>query len=64
MLQQLERAKEENRRLLSVIEDKDYKIVTLENRIHQIQHENLVEIERLREENASLMVAMAALKSK
>lgn len=62
-LQQLERAKEENRRLLSILEDKDYKIITLEKRIYQLQHENSMEIERLREENATLMRAMAALKS-
>ncbi|KAK6637103.1 hypothetical protein RUM43_010777 [Polyplax serrata] len=62
-VEQLKRAKEENRRLLSILEDKDFKIITLEKRIYQMEHDNSMEIERLREENATLMRAMAALKS-
>lgn len=60
----LERAQEENRRLLSLLEDRDHKILALEKRIYQLQHENSLEKERFREENAALMRAMAALKSK
>ncbi|XP_066585809.1 PRKC apoptosis WT1 regulator protein-like isoform X2 [Prorops nasuta] len=59
----IERAQEENRRLLSLLEDKDHKIMALEARILQQQHEMALEQERLREENAALIRAMAALAS-
>ncbi|XP_076235468.1 uncharacterized protein LOC143179914 isoform X2 [Calliopsis andreniformis] len=48
----LERAQEENRRLLSLLEDRDHTIMTLEARLLQ-----------QREENAALIRAMAALAS-
>ncbi|XP_046985637.1 PRKC apoptosis WT1 regulator protein-like isoform X2 [Schistocerca americana] len=57
----LERAQEENRRLLSLLEDRDRKITTLEARIAQIQRETALERDRLREENAALIRAMASL---
>ncbi|XP_014598163.1 PREDICTED: PRKC apoptosis WT1 regulator protein-like isoform X5 [Polistes canadensis] len=59
----IERAQEENRRLLSLLEDRDHKIMALEARILQQQHEMAIERERLREENAALIRAMAALAS-
>lgn len=59
----IERAQEENRRLLSLLEDRDHKIMTLEARLLQQQHEMTIERERLREENAALIRAMAALAS-
>ncbi|CAL1686041.1 unnamed protein product [Lasius platythorax] len=59
----IERAQEENRRLLSLLEDRDHKIMALEARILKQQHEMAVERERLREENATLIRAMAALAS-
>nr|CAD7193715.1 unnamed protein product [Timema douglasi] len=57
----LERAQEENRRLLSLLEDRDHKIATLEARVAQLQKELAQEKERLREENTALIRAMAAL---
>lgn len=57
------RAQEENRRLLSLLEDRDHKIMALEARLLQQQHEMAIERERLREENAALIRAMAALTS-
>ncbi|XP_076657083.1 uncharacterized protein LOC143361504 isoform X4 [Halictus rubicundus] len=60
----IERAQEENRRLLSLLEDRDHKIIALEARLLQQQHEMTMERERLREENAALICAMAALASK
>nr|CAD7438175.1 unnamed protein product [Timema bartmani] len=57
----LERAQEENRRLLSLLEDRDHKIATLEARVAQLQRELAQEKERLREENAALIRAMASL---
>ncbi|PSN56583.1 hypothetical protein C0J52_01551 [Blattella germanica] len=57
----LERAQEENRRLLSLLEDRDRKIATLEARITQLQREMSQEKDRLREENAALIRAMASL---
>nr|CAD7569166.1 unnamed protein product [Timema californicum] len=57
----LERAQEENRRLLSLLEDRDHKIATLEARVAQLQRELAQEKERLREENTALIRAMAAL---
>ncbi|KAJ4427667.1 hypothetical protein ANN_25315 [Periplaneta americana] len=57
----LERAQEENRRLLSLLEDRDRKIATLEARISQLQREMSQEKDRLREENAALIRAMASL---
>ncbi|XP_076638126.1 uncharacterized protein LOC143350139 isoform X7 [Colletes latitarsis] len=59
----IERAQEENRRLLSLLEDRDHKIMALEARLLQQQHEMTIERERLREENAALIRAMAALAS-
>nr|XP_050857470.1 PRKC apoptosis WT1 regulator protein-like isoform X2 [Vespula vulgaris] len=59
----IERAQEENRRLLSLLEDRDHKIMALEARLLQQQHEMAIERERLREENAALIRAMAALAS-
>ncbi|XP_066999181.1 PRKC apoptosis WT1 regulator protein isoform X4 [Anabrus simplex] len=56
----LERAQEENRRLLSLLEDRDHKIATLEARILQLQREMAMEKERLREENATVR-AMTSL---
>lgn len=61
--QLIERAQEENRRLLSLLEDRDHKIIALEARLLKQQHEMAVERERLREENATLIRAMAALAS-
>ncbi|KAJ8877187.1 hypothetical protein PR048_021641 [Dryococelus australis] len=59
--QLLERAQEENRRLLSLLDDRDHKIATLESRVSQLQRELAQEKERLREENAALIRAMTAL---
>lgn len=59
--QLLERAQEENRRLLSLLEDRDRKIAALEARISQLQREMSQEKDRLREENAALIRAMATL---
>ncbi|XP_028045579.1 PRKC apoptosis WT1 regulator protein-like isoform X5 [Monomorium pharaonis] len=59
----IERAQEENRRLLSLLEDRDHKIMALEARLLKQQHEMAVERDRLREENATLIRAMAALAS-
>ncbi|XP_031833805.1 uncharacterized protein LOC116427512 isoform X3 [Nomia melanderi] len=59
----IERAQEENRRLLSLLEDRDHKIMALEARLLQQQHEMTLERERLRDENAALIRAMAALAS-
>ncbi|XP_034233863.1 PRKC apoptosis WT1 regulator protein-like isoform X1 [Thrips palmi] len=57
----LERAQEENRRLLSLLEDRDHKINVLEQRITQLQRDMAAERERLRDENAALIRAMASL---
>lgn len=57
----LERAQEENRRLLSLLEERDRKIFALESRIYQLQREMSQEKDRLREENAALIRAMASL---
>ncbi|GLG99794.1 PRKC apoptosis WT1 regulator protein [Gryllus bimaculatus] len=57
----LERAQEENRRLLSLLEDRDHKIAALEARISQLQREMALEKERLREENTALIRAMTSL---
>lgn len=59
--QLLERAQEENRRLLSLLEDRDNKIFALEARIYQLQREMSREKDRLSEENAALIRAMASL---
>ncbi|XP_071633790.1 uncharacterized protein [Temnothorax longispinosus] len=59
----IERAQEENRRLLSLLEDRDHKIMALEARLLKQQHELTLERDRLREENATLIRAMAALAS-
>ncbi|XP_053986501.1 uncharacterized protein LOC128894183 isoform X8 [Hylaeus anthracinus] len=59
----IERTQEENRRLLSLLEDRDHKIMALEARLLQQKHEMAMERERLREENAALIRAMAALAS-
>ncbi|XP_029046736.1 PRKC apoptosis WT1 regulator protein-like isoform X3 [Osmia bicornis bicornis] len=59
----IERAQEENKRLLSLLEDRDHKIMALEARLLQQQREMAIERERLREENAALIRAMAALAS-
>ncbi|KAK3926448.1 PRKC apoptosis WT1 regulator protein [Frankliniella fusca] len=59
----LERAKEENRRLLCLLEDRDHKISVLEQRISQLHREMTAERERLRDENAALIRAMASLAS-
>ncbi|XP_011310346.1 PRKC apoptosis WT1 regulator protein isoform X3 [Fopius arisanus] len=58
-----ERAQEENRRLLALLEDQDHKIMALEAQLLQQQREMAIERERLREENAALIRAMAALAS-
>ncbi|XP_063244452.1 PRKC apoptosis WT1 regulator protein-like isoform X2 [Bacillus rossius redtenbacheri] len=52
---------EENRRLLSLLDDRDHKIAALESRVSQLQRELVQEKERLREENAALIRAMTAL---
>ncbi|KAK7792332.1 hypothetical protein R5R35_013821 [Gryllus longicercus] len=57
----LERAQEENRRLLSLLEDRDHKIAALEARVSQLQREMALEKERLREENTALIRAMTSL---
>ncbi|XP_076166362.1 uncharacterized protein LOC143146192 isoform X2 [Ptiloglossa arizonensis] len=59
----IERAQEENRRLLSLLEDRDHKIMALEAHLLQQQHEMALERERYQEENAALIHAMAALTS-
>ncbi|XP_072759781.1 uncharacterized protein [Anoplolepis gracilipes] len=59
----IERAQEENRRLLSLLEDRDHKIMALEARLLKQQHEMALERERLIEENATLIRAMATLAS-
>ncbi|XP_012272349.1 PRKC apoptosis WT1 regulator protein isoform X4 [Orussus abietinus] len=59
----IERTQEENRRLLSLLETRDHKIMALEARLLQQQHEMALERERLQEENAALIRAMAALLS-
>ena len=61
LFQLLERAQEENRRLLCLLEDRDHKINVLEQRITQLQREMAAERERLRDENAALIRAMASL---
>ncbi|RLU15252.1 hypothetical protein DMN91_012246 [Ooceraea biroi] len=63
LIELIERAQEENKRLLSLLEDRDHKIMALEARLLKQQHEMAVERERLREENATLIRAMAALAS-
>lgn len=62
-LQLIERTQEENRRLLALLEDQDHKIMALEAQLVQQQHEMTIERDRLREENAALIRAMAALTS-
>lgn len=59
----IERAQEENRRLLALLEDQDHKIMALEAQLVQQQREMAIERDRLREENAALIRAMAALAS-
>lgn len=59
--QLIERAQEENRKLLSLLEDRDIQIMALEARVLLQQHEAAIELERLREENAALIRAMASL---
>ncbi|XP_043276792.1 uncharacterized protein [Venturia canescens] len=59
----IERTQEENRRLLALLEDQDHKIMALEAQLVQQQHEMTIERDRLREENAALIRAMAALTS-
>jgi predicted RNase H-like nuclease (RuvC/YqgF family) len=59
--QSLERTQEENRRLLSLLEERDRKIATLEARIIQLQREMSQERDRYREENAALIRAMTSL---
>ncbi|XP_034946519.1 PRKC apoptosis WT1 regulator protein-like isoform X3 [Chelonus insularis] len=59
----IERAQEENRRLLALLEDQDHKIMALEAQLLQQQREMAIERDRLREENAALIRAMAALAS-
>ena len=63
----MERAREENRRLLSLIEEKDHRISTLEGRMSKVVAELLearCERSNLRQENSALIRAMASLKSK
>ncbi|XP_057335266.1 protein phosphatase 1 regulatory subunit 12A-like isoform X6 [Microplitis mediator] len=59
----LERAQEENRRLLTLLESQDQKIMALEAQLLQQQREMVIERDRLRDENAALIRAMAALAS-
>ncbi|XP_012267744.2 PRKC apoptosis WT1 regulator protein-like isoform X2 [Athalia rosae] len=57
----VELAQKENRRLLSLLEERDCKILALEKRLSHQQNEMALERQRLREENAALIRAMAAL---
>ncbi|CAK9822555.1 PRKC apoptosis WT1 regulator protein [Anthophora retusa] len=59
----IERAQEENRRLLTLLDDRDHTIMVLKAQLLQQQHEMALEREQLREENAALIRAMAALAS-
>ncbi|CAD6241042.1 GSCOCG00009094001-RA-CDS [Cotesia congregata] len=59
----LERAQKENRRLITLLENQDQKIMALEAQLLQQQREMAIERDRLRDENAALIRAMAALAS-
>ncbi|CAK9808485.1 PRKC apoptosis WT1 regulator protein [Anthophora plagiata] len=59
----IERAQKENRRLLTLLDDRDHTIMVLKAQLLQQQHEMTLEREQLREENAALIRAMAALAS-
>lgn len=59
----MELAQKENRRLLSLLEERDRKILALEARLSHQTNEMALERQRLREENAALIRAMAALAS-
>ncbi|XP_017790722.1 PREDICTED: PRKC apoptosis WT1 regulator protein-like isoform X3 [Habropoda laboriosa] len=54
---------EENRRLLALLDNRDHTIMILKAQLLQQQHEMALEREQLREENAALIRAMAALAS-
>ncbi len=59
--EQLDRVLEENRRLLSLMEEKDKKISLLEFRIQQMMKDNLSKSEeqlRLQKENTTLLRAL------
>ncbi len=59
--EQLERIVEENRRLMSLMEEKDKKISLLEFRIQQMMKDNLSKSEeqlRLQKENTTLLRAL------
>jgi len=60
-MQLLERAQEENRRLLCLLEERDRKISNLEVRMSQLERDIASERDRLRDENAALIRAMASL---
>ncbi|KAL7641773.1 UNVERIFIED_CONTAM: hypothetical protein RMT77_007647 [Armadillidium vulgare] len=65
--EQLERAREENRRLLALMEEKDKKITNLEAKLGQLSYELTQannEKSNLRQENSALIRAMASLSSK
>lgn len=59
----IEHAHAENRRLRALLENQDQKILALQTELLQQQQEMTMERERLREENAALIRAMAALAS-
>ncbi|XP_046420115.1 PRKC apoptosis WT1 regulator protein isoform X2 [Neodiprion pinetum] len=59
----VELAQKENRRLLSLLEERDRKITALEARLTHQQNEMALERQRLREENTALIRAMATLAS-
>ncbi|KAK0090608.1 hypothetical protein PV325_010574 [Microctonus aethiopoides] len=59
----IEQTQAENRRLLELLEDQDHKIMVLKAQLLQQQREMAIERDRLYEENAALIRAMAALSS-
>ncbi|KAF7993838.1 hypothetical protein HCN44_011107 [Aphidius gifuensis] len=59
----IEHAHAENRRLRALLENQDQKILALQTELLQQQREMTMERERLREENAALIRAMASLAS-
>lgn len=61
--QLIEQTQAENRRLLELLEDQDHKIMVLKAQLLQQQREMAIERDRLYEENAALIRAMAALSS-
>ena len=64
--EQLDRVLEENRRLLSLMEEKDKKISLLEFRVQQMMRDNLSRSEeqlRLQKENTALLRALTNITS-